>query len=58
MYVPEVHPVTGFEFCEREDEGHVFKVKINYYYDTYKLKIFNAAYWTKSQVWRNSGCTA
>ena len=26
VYVPEVHPTTGIEFCEREDEGHVFKV--------------------------------
>lgn len=28
MYVPEVHPITGVGFCEREDEGHVFKVNI------------------------------
>ena len=26
LYVPEVHPVTGVGFCEREDDGHVFKV--------------------------------
>ena len=26
LYVPEVHPVTGAGFCEREDDGHVFKV--------------------------------
>lgn len=26
LYVPEVHPDTGEEFHEREDEGHVFKV--------------------------------
>jgi len=26
LYVPEVHPITGIEFCEREDEGHIFKV--------------------------------
>ena len=26
LYVPEVHPDTGVPFCEREDEGHVFKV--------------------------------
>lgn len=26
LYVPEIHPDTGVEFCEREDEGHVFKV--------------------------------
>ena len=26
LYVPEVHPLTGAEFCEREDEGHAFKV--------------------------------
>ncbi len=28
MYVPEVHPLTEEEFHEREDEGHVFKVRI------------------------------
>ena len=27
-YVPEVHPVTGLGFCEREDEGHIFKVNL------------------------------
>ena len=26
LYVPEDHPETGLGFCEREDEGHVFKV--------------------------------
>lgn len=26
LYVPEAHPMTGLGFCEREDEGHVFKV--------------------------------
>lgn len=26
LYVPEVHPITGVEFCEREYESHVFKV--------------------------------
>lgn len=26
LYVPEVHPDTQMMFCEREDEGHVFKV--------------------------------
>ena len=26
LYVPEIHPVTKMQFCEREDEGHVFKV--------------------------------
>lgn len=26
LYVSEVHPITGMQFCEREDEGHVFKV--------------------------------
>ncbi len=28
LYVPEVHPETGAEFHEREDEGHVFKVRV------------------------------
>ena len=27
MY-PEIHPLTGSEFHEREDVGHVFKVYI------------------------------
>lgn len=27
LYVPEIHPDTSTEFCEREDEGHVFKVR-------------------------------
>lgn len=26
IYVPEVHPLTGVHFHEREDEAHVFKV--------------------------------
>ena len=26
LYVPKVHPLTGVEFCECEDEGYVFKV--------------------------------
>lgn len=26
VHVPECHPITGTLFCEREDEGHVFKV--------------------------------
>ena len=26
LYVSEVHPLTGAEFCEREYEGHAFKV--------------------------------
>ncbi|XP_065889311.1 uncharacterized protein [Dysidea avara] len=25
LYVPEVHPITGKGFCEREDESHIFK---------------------------------
>jgi len=28
VYIPEVHPITGMEFCEREDKGHVLKVGI------------------------------
>ena len=27
LYIPEVYPVTGEEFCEREDEAHVLKVR-------------------------------
>ena len=26
IYVPETHAETKVEFCEREDEGHIFKV--------------------------------
>lgn len=26
LYIPEMHPLTGQMFIEREDEGHVFKV--------------------------------
>ena len=26
LHVPEEHPLTGSLFCEREDEGNVFKV--------------------------------
>ena len=26
LYVPETHTETGKPFCEREDEGHIFKV--------------------------------
>ena len=28
LYIPEVHPLTQQGFCEREDEGHVLKVRI------------------------------
>ncbi len=34
LYVPEEHPITGFGFCEREDEGHVMKV--SYMFLVYK----------------------
>ena len=27
LYVPEVHPITGLQFCEREDEAHILKVR-------------------------------
>lgn len=26
LHVPEHHPITAYLFCEREDEGHLFKV--------------------------------
>ena len=37
IYVPEVHPITGKEFHEHEDEGHVLKVNyaINLLYDLF-----------------------
>lgn len=28
LHVPECYPITGVLLCEREDEGHVFKVYI------------------------------
>lgn len=28
MYVPEIHPITGEEFHEREDMAHVLKVRV------------------------------
>ena len=34
LYVPEVHPATDMGFCEREDEGHVFKV------NTYNFEVY------------------
>ena len=40
IYVPEVHPITGKEFHEHEDEGHVLKVNyaINLLYDLFCCK--------------------
>lgn len=29
IYVPELHPITKFTYCEREDEAHVLKVCIH-----------------------------
>ena len=26
LHVPEIHKLTGEVFCQREDEGHLFKV--------------------------------
>ena len=28
LYVPEIHPITGIHIHEREDETHVFKVRM------------------------------
>ncbi len=30
LHIPEVHPLTGILFCQREDEGHLFKVELLY----------------------------
>lgn len=30
MYVPEINTITGYDFHEREDEGHVLKVLYSY----------------------------
>ena len=38
LYVAEVHPVTGIQFCEREDEGHIFKVHV------YRIEVWNWFY--------------
>ena len=32
VYVPEIHPVTEMEFHEREDEAHVLKVKLLFFF--------------------------
>jgi hypothetical protein len=29
LYVPEIHPITGCEYHEREDDAHVLKVHYN-----------------------------
>ena len=26
LYVPEIHLITGVEFCECKDDGHLFQV--------------------------------
>jgi len=41
--VPEVHPLTGKGFCEREDEGHVFKVLLFYLVDLFNISILPKA---------------
>ena len=30
LYVPEIHPAMQTQFHEREDEGHVFKVRLKF----------------------------
>ena len=40
LHVPEVHPLTGVLFCEREDEGHVFKVVITVIFVLYMYNSF------------------
>ena len=37
LYVPEVHDITGDFFLEREDEGHVFKVIVYFWYALNRL---------------------
>ena len=37
FYVPEVHPITGAEFHEREDDAHVFKVHYHTYMYMYYI---------------------
>ena len=49
LYVPEVHPITGIEFCEREDEGHIFKVHACKNIRVYFHNIFIAD-WQQSQA--------
>ena len=36
LYVPEIHPITGVGFCEREDDGHVFKVYLHFSMQIYE----------------------
>ena len=40
LYVKEVHPITGVGFCEREDDGHVFKVLLLLQYSSASHVIF------------------
>ena len=37
FYVPEKHPFTQVDFHEREDEGHIFKVCIQYVRTSIKI---------------------
>ena len=39
FYVPEVHPITGAEFHEREDDAHVLKVHYHTPSDMYMYYI-------------------
>ena len=42
LHVPEVHPLTGLMFCEREDEGHVLKVlTVQYHLITLCVEKYN-----------------
>ncbi len=51
LYVPEIHPVTEVGFCEREDEGHILKVRLISIDNTLNI-IFNNGYtgFTKCNV--------
>lgn len=44
IYVPEIHPVTECEFHEREDEGHVFKVKLTSFSHSRSLTLSPLSY--------------
>ena len=40
MYVPEIHPITGKEFHEREDFAHIMKVYMFFYSTFTSLGVF------------------
>lgn len=48
FYVPEIHPITGVEFHEREDDAHVLKVQYYIYMYIYTLYLSHTSMPTHS----------